>query len=122
MVNYVITIARQYGSGGRTIGRMLSERLKISYYDKDILRLASDDSGIDEGLFGRVDEYSTATHSFKKRGSEIYTGELYPPDSKEFISDENLFSYQAKVIRDLAKRESCVIIGRCSNYILEDLP
>ena len=60
MSNYVITIARQYGSGGRTVGEMLSKKLGISYYDKDIIRMASDDSGIHETLFGRVDEYSSA--------------------------------------------------------------
>ena len=60
MDNYVITIARQYGSGGRTIGEMLSKNLGIAYYDKDIIRLASDDSGIHEELFGRVDEYTSA--------------------------------------------------------------
>ena len=60
MDHYVITIARQYGSGGRTIGQRLSRNLGIAYYDKDIIRLASDDSGIHPELFGRVDEYSSA--------------------------------------------------------------
>ena len=109
MSNYVITIARQYGSGGRTVGEMLSKKLGISYYDKDIIRMASDDSGIHETLFGRVDEYSSAKPPLFKKES-IYT------------SDENLFNYQAKTIRHLAETESCVIIGRCSNYVLKDYP
>ena len=121
MDNFVITIARQYGSGGRTIGEMLAKKLGISYYDKDIIRMASEDSGIHEELFGRVDEYSSAKPPlFGKTG--IYTGELIPPQSKDFTSDENLFNYQAKIIRHLAETESCVIIGRCSNYILKDYP
>ena len=121
MSNYVITIARQYGSGGRTVGEMLSKKLGISYYDKDIIRMASDDSGIHETLFGRVDEYSSAKPPLFKKES-IYTGDLIPPHSKEFTSDENLFNYQAKTIRHLAETESCVIIGRCSNYVLKDYP
>ena len=55
---------------------------------------------------------------FAKTG--IYKGELIPPQSKDFTSDENLFNYQAKVIRQLAETESCVIIGRCANMILKD--
>lgn len=121
MDNFVITIARQYGSGGRTVGEMLSKKLGISYYDKDIIRMASEDSGIHERLFGRVDEYSSAKPPLFSKTS-IYKGELIPPQSKEFTSDENLFNYTAKIIRHLAETESCVIIGRCSNYILKDYP
>lgn len=121
MDNFVITIARQYGSGGRTVGEMLSKKLGISYYDKDIIRMASEDSGIHERLFGRVDEYSSAKPPLFSKTS-IYKGDLIPPQSKEFTSDENLFNYTAKVIRHLAETESCVIIGRCSNYILKDHP
>ena len=121
MDNFVITIARQYGSGGRTVGEMLAKKLGIGYYDKDIIRMASEDSGIHETLFGRVDEYSSAKKPlFGKNG--IYSGELISPQSKDFTSDENLFNYQAKIIRELAEKESCVIIGRCSNYILKDYP
>ena len=121
MDNFVITIARQYGSGGRTIGEELAKKLGISYYDKDIIRMASEESGIHEQLFGRADEnVSTKQRFFAKSG--IYKGELIPPQSKDFTSDENLFNYQAKIIRELAGKESCVIIGRCSNYILKDYP
>ena len=78
MDNFVITIARQYGSGGRTVGEMLAKKLGIGYYDKDIIRMASEDSGIHETLFGRVDEYSSARKPlFGKNG--IYSGELIPP-------------------------------------------
>ena len=103
MDNFVITIARQYGSGGRTIGEELAKKLGISYYDKDIIRMASEESGIHEQLFGRADEnVSTKQRFFAKSG--IYKGELIPPQSKDFTSDENLFNYQAKVIRQLAEK------------------
>ncbi len=119
MDNFVITIARQYGSGGRTVGEMLAKKLGIGYYDKDIIRMASEDSGIHETLFGRVDEYSSAKKPlFGKNG--IYSGELISPQSKDFTSDENLFNYQAKIIRELAGKESCVIIGRAADYVLKD--
>ena len=81
MENFVITIARQYGSGGRTVGKMLAEKLGVSFYDKQIIQMASDESGIDVKLFG-----------------------------------------QAKIATDLAEKESCVIVGRCVNYVFKDRP
>ena len=58
----VISIARQYGSGGRTVGKMLAEKLGISFYDKEIIRMASDESGIDLGLFGKVEGGNKISH------------------------------------------------------------
>ena len=119
MDQVVITIARQYGSGGRTVGKMLAERLGISFYDKQIIQMASDESGINEALFGEVDEKLKKSPLFRivKR---TYRGEIIPPESGEFVSDDNLFNYQAKVIRQLAEAESCVIIGRCADYVLKE--
>jgi cytidylate kinase len=117
----VITIARQYGSGGRTIGEMLAKKMGIAYYDKEIIRMASDESGIDLSLFGKVEGgISVKPSLFNKTG--IYKGDLIQPDSREFISDENLFNYQAKIVRDLAEKESFVIVGRCVNAVLKDRP
>lgn len=121
MSNYIITIARQYGSGGRTIGQMLSEKLGIPFYDKDIIRMASEESGISEALFSHLDENLISKLPKLKNGSTIL-GDVLPPDSKNFTSDTNLFNYTAKVIKDLADKSSCVIIGKCSNYILKDDP
>lgn len=117
--NIVITIARQYGSGGRTVGKMLAERLNIPYYDKELLRLASEDSGINEALFGNADENIKSTRLFRI-AKNVYNGELIPPESDDFTSNDNLFNYQAKIIRQLAEEESCVIIGRCADYVLKD--
>lgn len=118
-MNTVITIAREYGSGGRTIGEMLAKDLNIHYYDKELMKLASDDSGINEALFARADEKIKSTSLFRIAKS-AYSGELIPPESDDFVSNDNLFNYQAKIIRQLAEEESCVIIGRCSDYILKD--
>ena len=104
MQNYVITIARGYGSGGKTIGQMLSKELGIEYYDKDLIKIASDESGINESLFGSKDE--KVTKSIIKKNSRI--------------SQDKLFEFQSEAIRKLASQESCIIIGRCADNILKD--
>ena len=120
MKGIVITIARQYGSGGRTVGKMLADELGIHYYDKELSKLASEESGINEALFVDTDE------SVKKKwksmlSSTIYDGSLKKPGDSDFTSDQNLFNIQAKVIRDLAESgEPCVIIGRCADFVLKD--
>lgn len=115
----VITIARQYGSGGRTIGEMLANDIGIHYYDKELIKLASEDSGINERLFVNADEKIKMNKLFKLV-KNVYNGQLIPPESDDFVSDNNLFNYQAKVIKQLAEEESCVIIGRCADYVLKD--
>ena len=116
MENRVITIARSYGSGGRKMGRLLAKELGYEYYDREILRIASDESGISEELFRQADEKQHIPLFRIER--EVYTGEVIPPDSDDFISNENLFRYQAKIIRELAATRNCVIVGRCANFIL----
>lgn len=119
MEKVVITIARQYGSGGRTIGEMLAEDLGIHYYDKELLKIASEESGIHEGLFAKVDEKPRNTLLYRI-SQKVYQGQLIPPESDDFVSTDNLFNYQAKVIKQLAEEEACVIIGRCADYVLQD--
>ncbi len=121
MDKLVITIARSYGSGGRTMGKMLAKELGIKYYDREILRLASDESGINEALFGKADE-KLANSALFRIARKAYQGEIIPPDSDDFASNDNLFNYQAKVIKGLAEEESCIIIGRCADYILKENP
>lgn len=119
MENYVITIARHYGSGGKTIGQQLARELGINCYDREIIRMASDESGISEGLFGEADE-RLKNSPLRRIIKNVYEGQLIPPDSDDFSSNDNLFNYQAKVIRELADTESCVIIGRCADFVLKD--
>ena len=121
MKNVVITIARQYGSGGKTIAAMLAKDLGVHCYSTEILRMASEDSGINERLFGMSDE-KVRHAGFFRLLKRPYEGELLPPESSDFVSDDNLFNYQAKIIKELAQKESCVIIGRCADYILKDYP
>ena len=122
MKNVVITIARHFGSGGKTVGKMLSEDLGIGFYEHEIIEMASEDSGIAEELFNQADEKLKRTPLFFGKAHGEYKGKLIAPGSDEFVSDHNLFNYQAKVIKELAAQESCVIIGRCADYLLRDDP
>ena len=119
----VITIARSYGSGGKTLGKLLADKMGINCYDREIIRMASDTSGINEELFGRVDEKLKKSPLFGIVRSNPYKGNgVIPPESSNFVSDDNLFNFQAQVIKELAEKESCVIIGRCADYVLKDNP
>lgn len=116
--HFVITIGRQYGSGGRTVGEMLAKELGIHFYDEEILKMTSETSAIGEQYFRLADEKAGNNLLYR-----IIDG-LKPDIGKPRLGDnitspENLFRFQAEVIRNLAKEESCIIAGRCSSYILE---
>ena len=117
--NITVTIERQYGSGGRTIGEMLANDLGVHYYDKELSRLCSEASGISEALFIDADENLKKALPFR-RPKGAYKGELLSPKDTAYISTDNLFNYQAKVLKNLAEGESCVIIGRCGNVVLRE--
>ena len=119
MEKFVITVARETGSGGHNITRKLSEALCVPYYDRDLLRKASEVSGIHERLFGAADE-RIGLKEMLSAAEKVYTGEVLPPDSDDFTSTRNLFSFQARIIKELAETESCIILGRCANYLLAD--
>lgn len=121
MEHYIITVARETGSGGHDITEQLSKTLDIPYYDRDLLRFASDVSGINESLFGAADE-RVGLRELLSAAERVYTGEVLPPDSDDYTSTRNLFNFQAKIIRELAQQESCIILGRCGNFLLADQP
>ena len=121
MAHFVITIAREKGSGGYDIAKKLSERLNVPFYDRKLLRIASDVSGINEQLFGEVDE-RLGKHEMMSAAEKVYSGEVLPPDSDNYISQENLFQFQAKIILELAETSSCIIVGRSADYILKGKP
>ncbi|MGL5260241.1 MAG: AAA family ATPase [Lachnospiraceae bacterium] len=120
MDNYVITIARGFGSGGKAIARELSKRLDIPCYDSQILKMASEYSGINEALFHKADEKLTGHKLLNKLKTTPSTDDIVGPTNKKFTSDLNLFSIQKHIITELAKTQSCIIIGKCANIILED--
>ncbi|MCR5081932.1 MAG: cytidylate kinase-like family protein [Parasporobacterium sp.] len=119
MMSYVITIARGFGSGGKDIGMRLSKELGIPCYDRQILTMASDQSGIDESIFVETDEKLRGKYIANFLRRVPVTGVLEPWD-KNFVSDVNVFNVQADIIRSLAATESCIIIGKCADDILRE--
>ena len=115
----VITIGRQYGSGGREIGRRLAARLEIPYYDKEILSEASKESGICEELFEDHDEKPTRSFLYS-----LVTGVQTHGNPSTMYMDmplnHRIFLAQFDTIRRLAGNGPCVVVGRCADYVLRD--
>ena len=118
MKNYVISIGRQPGSGGKEIAERLGERLNIKVYDKTLLEVAAKESGLDTSAFEKADEQESSSFF---RGLFSIHGSMsdYMPTSN--INDQ-LFEIQSEVIRELAEKEDCIIVGRCSEYVLREHP
>lgn len=121
MKQFVIALTRRCGAGATPIGKILAKNLGVHFYNRDLLRLASDDSGISEELFAKVDE-ETKKSLLYRVSRKVYDGTIIPPESDNFLSNENLFNYQAKVLNELANRESFVVVGRAANFVLRDRP
>lgn len=115
----VITIARQYGSGGRVIGKALAEKLGIAFYDRELIRLAAKESGFSTEYLDRYDEKAANSllYSLSIGASATLTSEygLAP----EAPANDKLFLLQHNIIRQIAERP-CVIVGRCADYVLAD--
>ena len=118
--NLIITIGRQFGSGGREIGKLLSELFGIAYYDKELINEASKSSGLSTEYFEKADERapSALLNSFSINWL-TGAGGLWGDGG---LSNEYIFKFQSDVIRHLAETQSCVIVGRCADYILRNYP
>ena len=110
-MKYVITIGREYGSGGRFIGKLLAERLNIKFYDNELLAKAAEESGLSEAIFKTYDEKKDSLFAV---GMGMYTYDV--------ALGQKVFLAQFDAIRKIANEESCVIVGRCADYILKDYP
>lgn len=117
--NTIITISRQYGSGGRLVGRKLAEALGISFYDNELIALSAEKSGIAQKYFAEAESVpvgnillSLSTLTPAAGLNEVYGLPL----------NEKVFLVQSQVIKDLAEKESCVIVGRCADYVLQGYP
>lgn len=115
--NLVITIGRQYGSGGRMVGKALAEELGIHYYDEEILTLTSEQSAVGEVYFRLADE-KAGNNLLYKIVSGLKPQIRKPSTDADIVKPENLFRFQSQVIRELAAEESCIMVGRCADYIL----
>jgi cytidylate kinase len=118
--DYVITIGRQLGSGGHIIGEKLAGQLGISFYDKELIQIASQESGLGKEYFEEADEkksYSIFSGLFGLRGTMAEE-----PFSTYYLNNETLFKIQSDVIRKLAEKGSCLFVGRCADYVLGEKP
>lgn len=116
----ILTIGRQFGSGGREIGQKLAESLGIGYYDKELMAVAAKDSGLCEEVFERADERASSGLAYAFTMGYSYMGMFTP--YADILSNDRLFEFQSNAIRKLAATESCVLVGRCADYILRDDP
>ncbi len=118
--NTVITIARQYGSGGREVGVRLAEVLGIKSYDRELITMAAQKSGMSSEILNHADEKATNSLLYTLAlGSSYYGAASIGTDVP--INDK-LFITQSQIIRDLAAEGPCIIIGRCSDYVLRTNP
>ena len=118
--NLVITIGRECGSGGRLIGNRLAEKLNIKCYDKELLTLAAKKSGLCEEIFESHDEKPTSSFLYSLVMDTYSLG--YTNSYVDMPINHKVFLAQFDAIKKLAERESCVIVGRCADYALEDNP
>lgn len=114
--NTVITISRQYGSGGRLIGKKLADDLGIPFYDNELITLAAEKSGLSTDYFKNSESASL--------GNILLSLSNFTPSSEIYglPLNERIFLVQSKIIKDLADQGSCVLIGRCADFILQDYP
>jgi cytidylate kinase len=106
----VITIAREYGSGGRLIGAEVAKRLDIPFYDKELILLAAKKSGLSEEYIRKTEQIKSASFLY----SLYMTSQVLP------MSDQ-IFLVQSKIIRELAEAGPCVLVGRCGDYVLRNM-
>ena len=119
--NVVITIGREFGSGGRELGKKIADRIGAKYYDKELLIEAAKRAGMCEEFFERRDERFPAfingifSFAFGYNSINCYSGSTS-------ISDDSIYRAQSDFIHSLAEEESCVIVGRTADYVLRDHP
>ena len=118
MKNLIITISRQYGSGGRKIGQQLAEELGIPFYDSEIIDLAAKESGLAADFIRGQEQQLTQSLLFSLVTNFTSNSSAFNPNMLS-LSDQ-VYLAQAKAIRSLADKGPCVIVGRCADYILAD--
>ena len=112
MKKRVITISREFGSGGRYIGKQLADKLGIAFYDKELILKTAEETGLSQDFIEKKGEYSPAKNIF----SYGFVGRT----STGMSMDDYLYTAQRKIILELAENEPCVIVGRCADYILRE--
>ena len=121
MNQYVITIGRQFGSGGRSIAEKLADKLNIKFFDKELISIAAKESGISPEVFEGVDEKATNSLLYSLSMGMYSFGSGFPAMGDLPVNDK-LYLLQHKIIKEIAEKENCVIVGRCADYVLRDNP
>ncbi len=122
MSNYVITIGRELGSGGKAIGQMMAQKLNIPVYDSRLIEMAAEESGLAPRIFKKADEVSNKgllSSAMRTINSPFATLSNFYTNS---VSNESLFQVQTEIIMKKAETENCIIVGRCADYILREHP
>ncbi len=119
MKKVIITIGRQLGSNGREIGKRLAKALNIPFYDKELIAEAAKQSGLSEKLFENADEKPTNSFLYSlvmsvQPGADLYT------HYNDLINNDSIFKIQSDIINGIADKGSCIIVGRCADYVLRD--
>ncbi len=118
MTKKIITISREFGSGGRSIGKTVAEKLNIPYYDKELIKQVAEETGLSLQYIENAGEYAPG----KSFLSFLPSLSRQPGSMESMSAADFLWCMQRKVILDLAEKGSCVIVGRCADYILKDNP
>lgn len=116
MKKRIITISREFGSGGHSIRKIVAETLGIGFYNQELLEKIAEETGFSKEFIEEAAEYSTAKNSllFNLVMNRSLHGRMEPSPA------DTIYFAQTKIIKSLAEKESCVIVGRCSDYILRD--
>lgn len=114
-MNKIITIGRQFGSGGREIGEKLAEKLGFAFYDKNLIEMAAEKGGMSQSALNEADEKAANPWLYAAMSQTGQAGFRV-----NISTNDTLFALQSRIIRDIAKSENAVIVGRCSDYILRD--
>ena len=110
MKNRIVTISREFGSGGRTIGKLVAQKLGIPCYDAEIIQKIAQESGFSEGYIREAGEYTPGGVL-----DNLFSNRAYGPTNEDY-----LWNIQYNLITELAQKGACVIVGRCADYILRD--
>lgn len=116
----VITIGRQFGSGGRDVGEAVAKHFGIPFYDKELVEMAAQKSNISHEALKEVDEHATNSFLYSLASGNYSLRGINAPIYYEMPINDKLFIAQAEVIKEVAKQGSCVIVGRCADYVLEN--
>lgn len=119
MNDFIIVIGRQYGAGGRKLGKKLAETLNVPYYDKELLSEAADALGFSKELFRNADERKP---SILRSFLSFNYGSPSASFSSYTLSDDNLYRAQSNVIKSICEKGSCVIVGRTADYVMREHP